>query len=376
MIAKPIWIYLENGIFLEAKSFGFDGTKTGEMVFNTSMSGYQEIMSDPSYAGQFVVFTMPEIGIVGTNDDDMESKAIHASGMLVRSLNITPSNFRSTSDLPTLLKQHESIGIYDIDTRYLTKMIRDSGPKMMIASTTISNKEELKALLAKSPRIEEVNYIQKVGTTTSYKHQNGVWDGDEQSYKKATNALGKKIVAIDFGIKRNILNELCETGLEVEVIPHDFSGDTLVERYKKGEINGVFLSNGPGDPLILKKEADEIKKLIAAKVPMFGICLGHQLLSIAHNHPTYKLKFGQHGGNHPVKNMNNHVVEITAQNHNYNVPESICSIAKVTHMNLFDHTIEGLEYNDAPIFSVQHHPEASPGPHESKYIFKEFANRL
>ncbi len=376
MIAKPIWIYLENGIFLEAKSFGFDGTKTGEIVFNTSMSGYQEIMSDPSYAGQFVVFTMPEIGIVGTNDDDMESKAIHASGMLVRSLNITPSNFRSTSDLPTLLKQHESIGIYDIDTRYLTKMIRDSGPKMMIASTTISNKEELKALLAKSPRIEEVNYIQKVGTTTSYKHQNGVWDGDEQSYKKATNALGKKVVAIDFGIKRNILNELCETGLEVEVIPHDFSGDTLVERYKKGEINGVFLSNGPGDPLILKKEADEIKKLIAAKVPMFGICLGHQLLSIAHNHPTYKLKFGQHGGNHPVKNMNNHVVEITAQNHNYNVPESICSIAKVTHMNLFDHTIEGLEYNDAPIFSVQHHPEASPGPHESKYIFKEFANRL
>ncbi len=376
MIAKPIWIYLENGIFLEAKSFGFDGTKTGEIVFNTSMSGYQEIMSDPSYAGQFVVFTMPEIGIVGTNDDDMESKAIHASGMLVRSLNITPSNFRSTSDLPTLLKQHESIGIYDIDTRYLTKMIRDSGPKMMIASTTISNKEELKALLAKSPRIEEVNYIQKVGTTTSYKHQNGVWDGDEQSYKKATNALGKKIVAIDFGIKRNILNELCETGLEVEVIPHDFSGNTLVERYKKGEINGVFLSNGPGDPLILKKEADEIKKLIAAKVPMFGICLGHQLLSIAHNHPTYKLKFGQHGGNHPVKNMNNHVVEITAQNHNYNVPESICSIAKVTHMNLFDHTIEGLEYNDAPIFSVQHHPEASPGPHESKYIFKEFANRL
>lgn len=376
MIAKPIWIYLENGIFLEAKSFGFDGTKTGEIVFNTSMSGYQEIMSDPSYAGQFVVFTMPEIGIVGTNDDDMESKAIHASGMLVRSLNITPSNFRSTSDLPTLLKQHESIGIYDIDTRYLTKMIRDSGPKMMIASTTISNKEELKALLAKSPRIEEVNYIQKVGTTTSYKHQNGVWDGDEQSYKKATNALGKKIVAIDFGIKRNILNELCETGLEVEVIPHDFSGNTLVERYKKGEINGVFLSNGPGDPLILKKEADEIKKLIAAKVPMFGICLGHQLLSIAHNHPTYKLKFGQHGGNHPVKNMNNNVVEITAQNHNYNVPESICSIAKVTHMNLFDHTIEGLEYNDAPIFSVQHHPEASPGPHESKYIFKEFANRL
>ncbi len=376
MSAKPIWIYLENGIFLEAKSFGFEGTKTGEIVFNTSMSGYQEIMSDPSYAGQFIVFTMPEIGIVGTNENDMESKAIHASGMLVRNLNTTPSNFRSTNDLPTLLKQHQSLGIYDIDTRYLTKMIRDSGPKMMIASTCISDKEELKALLAKSPRIEEVNYIQKVGTKTAYKHESGVWDADKQEYKKATNALGKKIVAIDFGIKRNILNELCETGLEVEVISHDFSADTLIERYKKVDIQGVFLSNGPGDPLILKQEASEIKKLIAAKVPMFGICLGHQLLSIAHDHPTYKLKFGQHGGNHPVKNMRNHIVEITAQNHNYNVPESVCSIAKVTHMNLFDNTIEGLEYNDAPIFSVQHHPEASPGPHESKYIFKEFANRL
>ena len=376
MMLKPVWIYLENGVFLEAKSFGFEGTKTGEIVFNTSMSGYQEIMSDPSYAGQFVVFTMPEIGIVGTNDDDMESKTLHASGMFVRSLNSTPSNFRSTEDLPALLKKHESMGICDIDTRYLTKMIRDTGPKMMIASTEYSTKEELKTMLAKSPRIEEVNYIEKVGTKTSYLHVNGVWDAEKQSYKPALNALGKKIVAVDFGIKRNILNELCEAGLEVEVIPHDFSADSIIERYKRGEIHGLFLSNGPGDPLILKKEAAEITKLITAKVPMFGICLGHQLLSIAHGHPTYKLKFGQHGGNHPVKNMMTSIVEITAQNHNYNVPESVCSIAKVTHMNLFDNTIEGLEYNDAPIFSVQHHPEASPGPHESKYIFQEFAKRL
>ena len=162
MMLKSVWIYLENGIFLEAKSFGFEGTKTGEIVFNTSMSGYQEIMSDPSYAGQFVVFTMPEIGIVGTNDEDMESKTVHASGMFVRSLNVTPSNFRSTEDLPSLLKKHESMGICDIDTRYLTKMIRDTGPKMMIASTSVSNKDELKALLEASPRIEEVNYIEKV----------------------------------------------------------------------------------------------------------------------------------------------------------------------------------------------------------------------
>ncbi len=376
MMLKPVWIYLENGVFLEAKSFGFEGTKTGEIVFNTSMSGYQEIMSDPSYAGQFVVFTMPEIGIVGTNDNDMESATVHASGMLVRSLNVTPSNFRSTQDLPSLLVAHESMGICDIDTRFLTKMIRDSGPKMMIASTKLSSKEELKAMLEKSPRIEDVNYIEKVGTRKSFLHVDGVWDAEAGVYKPANHRLGKKIVAVDFGIKRNILNELCETGLEVEVIPHDFSADEIIERYKKGEIQGLFLSNGPGDPLILKKEAAQIAKLIEAKMPMFGICLGHQLLSIAHGHPTYKLKFGQHGGNHPVKNMRTNTVEITAQNHNYNVPESVCAIATITHMNLFDQTIEGLEYNDAPIFSVQHHPEASPGPHESKYIFQEFANKI
>jgi carbamoyl-phosphate synthase small subunit len=376
MMLKPVWIYLENGVFLEAKSFGFEGTKTGEIVFNTSMSGYQEIMSDPSYAGQFVVFTMPEIGIVGTNDNDMESATVHARGMFVRSLSITPSNFRSTADLPTLLKKHESMGICDIDTRYLTKMIRDGGPKMMVASTQVSDKEALKALLEKSPRIEEVNYIEQVGTQQSFLHASGVWDAEAQAYKPANHRLGKKIVAVDFGIKRNILNELCEAGLEVEVIPHNFSADEIIARYKRNEIQGVFLSNGPGDPLILKKEAAQITKLIEAKVPMFGICLGHQLLSIAHGHKTYKLKFGQHGGNHPVKNMDTNCVEITAQNHNYNVPESVCAIAKITHMNLFDNTIEGLDYNDSPIFSVQHHPEASPGPHESKYIFQEFADRL
>lgn len=376
MMLKPVWIYLENGVFLEAKSFGFEGSKTGEIVFNTSMSGYQEIMSDPSYAGQFIVFTMPEIGIVGTNDDDMESKTVHAGGMFVRSLNNIPSNFRSTECLSSFLKKHESMGICEIDTRYLTKMIRDSGPKMMIASTEVSDAKKLKAMLEASPRIEEVNYIEKVGTTKSYVHQSSVWNADTQMYEKATNSLGKKILAVDFGIKRNILNELCATGLEVEVIPHDFSADDVLRRYNSGEIKGLFLSNGPGDPLILKKEAAQITKLIEAKVPMFAICLGHQLLSIAHGHPTYKLKFGQHGGNHPVKNTKTNVVEITAQNHNYNVPESVCSIAKVTHINLFDNTIEGLEYNDSPIFSVQHHPEASPGPHESKYIFQEFANRL
>jgi len=376
MNLKPIWIYLENEIYLEAKSFGYEGTKVGEIVFNTSMSGYQEIMSDPSYAGQFVVFTMPEIGIVGTNDDDMESKTVHASGMLVRNFNEEPSNFRSTSTLSSFLDKHEGLGICDIDTRYLTKMIRDGGPKMMIASTEVSKKSELKKILENTPRIEEINYIEKVSTKEGYTHRIAAWDDTKLEYKTAQANLGKKIVAIDFGVKKNILNELSEVGLEVEVAPYSFDAGELIKRYESKDIHGVFLSNGPGDPLILKDEAKKVKKLIEARVPMFAICLGHQLLSIAHDHPTYKLKFGQHGGNHPVKNQDSNVVEITAQNHNYNVPDSVCSIAKVTHINLFDNTIEGLDYINEPIFSVQHHPEASPGPHDSKYIFKEFAERL
>jgi len=372
---SDIWIYIENGTFLRAKSFGVSGTKVGEIVFNTSMTGYQEIMSDPSYAGQFVVFTMPEIGNVGCNEDDMESKAVYSSGMLVRSYQDRYSNFRSEESLSDFLDRSDALGICDIDTRFLTKMIRDEGPQMMIASTEISDKEELKKLLEQSPRIEEVNYIEQVSTKEVYEHTSGSWDNENQKYSE-TISLGKKIVVLDFGVKRNILNELRQTGLTVEVAPNNTPASELIQRYENREIQGVFLSNGPGDPLVLKDEAKEIKKLIEAKVPMFAICLGHQLLSIAHGHDTYKLKFGQHGGNHPVQNQNSKVVEITAQNHNYNVPDTICDIAKVTHINLFDNTIEGVSYNDAPIFSVQHHPEASPGPHDSKYIFQEFAQKL
>ncbi len=375
MSLKPVWIYIEGGLFLEAKSFGSEGTRVGEIVFNTSMSGYQEIMSDPSYAGQFVVFTMPEIGIVGVNDDDMESSAVHASGMIVRSFNKNFSNFRAQGALDSFIQKHEAIGICDIDTRYLTKKIRDNGAKMMIASTEISDKNELKKILESFPRIEEVDFIQEVSTKESYVHKNGSWDSSALSYKKAGKG-SKKVIVIDFGVKRNILNELCEVGFEVEVIPSDFDAQKLIEQYKKGEMDALFLSNGPGDPMFYDKEVQKIKKLIDAKIPMFAICLGHQLLSIAHGYPTYKLAFGQHGGNHPVRNEDSKVVEITAQNHNYNVPDSICSIAKVTHINLFDNTIEGVDYNDEPIFSVQHHPEASPGPHDSKYIFREFAKRL
>ena len=370
-VLKKVYVYLENGTFLEANSFGADDTVVGEIVFNTSMSGYQEIMSDPSYAGQFVTFTMPEIGNVGVNEQDMESSKAHAKGMIVRKYQSRYSNFRAEESLDAFLVKHNIMGICDIDTRFLTKMIRSEGAMMMVASTTISDKNELKKILEDSPRIEDVNYIEQVSTKEAYIHENSTYSDTLFEYEIAPK-VEANIAVIDFGVKRNILNEIVSAGIGVEVIPNDFSADDLIAKYNTKSIDGVFLSNGPGDPLVLKKEQEQIKKLIDAQVPMFGICLGHQLLSISHGYDTFKLKFGHHGGNHPVKNLKTGLVEITAQNHNYNVPDNIVEIASVTHTNLFDNTIEGLRYNDSPIFSVQHHPEASPGPKESRYIFSEF----
>ncbi len=372
---KTVWIYLENGTLLEAKSFGADSTTVGEIVFNTSLSGYQEIMSDPSYAGQFVTFTMPEIGNIGVNEQDMESSSAHAKGMLVRKYQDRYSNFRAEESLAQFLIKHNVMGICDIDTRFLTKMIRSEGAMMMVASTKISDKDELKKILENSPRIEDVNYIEEVSTKESYLHTSGTYSEIEFKYEDAPTPEAK-IAVIDFGVKRNILNEIVQSKIGVEVIPNDFKAEDLIEKFNAKDIDGVFLSNGPGDPLVLKKEQEQIKKLITAKIPMFGICLGHQLLSISHGYDTFKLKFGHHGGNHPVKNEKTGLVEITAQNHNYNVPDNITEIAKVTHTNLFDNTIEGLKYNDSPIFSVQHHPESSPGPKESRYIFNEFLSLI
>ena len=372
---KPVWIYLELGLFLEAKSFGSDGTKTGEIVFNTSMSGYQEIVTDPSYAGQFVTFTMPEIGNVGVNEEDFESKRAWAKGIIVRNYQKRYSNFRAQKSLDALLKEFDVMGICDIDTRFLTKLIRQKGACMMIASTEISDKEELKELLAAAPRIEEIDYIKAVSTKTSYKHTHATYDAKAFCYQPAP-APKAKIYVLDFGVKRNILNHLVEAGLEVEVLPHTFDVEKIVQDYNEKRVDGVFLSNGPGDPLILKDIHAKIQKLLEAKIPMFGICLGHQLLSIAHGYPTFKLKFGHHGGNHPVRNEESKRVEITAQNHNYNVPEAIEEVAFVTHKNLFDGTIEGIAYKDEPVFSVQHHPEASPGPHDSAYIFDAFTKLI
>jgi len=373
---KKVYIYLENGTYLEANSFGADDTSVGEIVFNTSLSGYQEIMSDPSYAGQFVTFTMPEIGNVGVNAQDMESKSAHAKGMFVRKYQSRYSNFRAEQSLEDFLKSYNVMGICDIDTRFLTKMIRAEGAMMMVASTKVSDKEELKNILENSPRIEDVNYIEQVSTKEAYTHTSSTFNQKAGFEYEAAPTAEAKIAVVDFGVKRNILNEIVSAGIGVEVIPNDFKATDLIKKYNSEAIDGVFLSNGPGDPLVLKKEQEQIKELIAAKVPMFGICLGHQLLSISHGYDTFKLKFGHHGGNHPVKNIKTGLVEITAQNHNYNVPDNITEIAEVTHTNLFDDTIEGLKYNDSPIFSVQHHPEASPGPKESRYIFGEFLSLI
>jgi carbamoyl-phosphate synthase small subunit len=371
---EKISIYLENGTLLEAKSFGAEGTSVGEVVFNTSLTGYQEIVTDPSYAGQFVTFTTPEIGNVGCNAQDMESTGAYCKGIIVRSYQARPSNFRCEETLAELLKKHGVLGITQIDTRYLTKMLRAEGSMMMVASTEIHDADELKRVLESSPRIEEVNYIEQVSTKESYVHNEARYSTDTFEYEKPNTS--KKIIALDFGIKRNILNELTHAGMEVTVVPNSMEASVIIEKFTSKEIDGVFLSNGPGDPLILKEEQEKIKELISAKIPLFGICLGHQLLSIAHGYDTFKLKFGHHGGNHPVMNESNKTVEITAQNHNYNVPNNIVEVATVTHTNLFDNTIEGLKYNDSPSMSVQHHPEASPGPHESAYIFAEFRGML
>lgn len=367
---EKAYLYFENDLFIEANSFGGEGSECGEIVFNTSMTGYQEILSDPSYAGQFIAFTMPEIGIVGTNNHDIESNLPYAKGIIVRKYNDFYSNFRANKSLSEYLKEHNILGITNIDTRYITEMIRDNGAMMLAVSTSINSKDGLKELLEFSIKTSEARYTNIVSTKEVFKHKTSTYDFNLQTYPKTK--FTKKIVVIDFGIKKNILNELSKTGLECEVINSKFDATCLIDRFNNKEIGGVFLSNGPGNPEVLNHEIEEIKKLIKANIPMFGICLGHQLLSIAHGYPTYKLHFGHHGANHPVKNTLTNKIEITAQNHIYSIPESIREIADVTHINLFDNTIEGLKYKNSPIISIQHHPEASPGPKEANAIFKDF----
>ncbi|MDR2034426.1 MAG: glutamine-hydrolyzing carbamoyl-phosphate synthase small subunit [Helicobacteraceae bacterium] len=370
------YLYLENGVLLEGESFGAKGTASGEIVFNTSISGYQEIVTDPSYAGQFIAFTMPEIGNVGVNKNDSESEGVFARAIIVRNYQKTPSNFRSQEPLGEFLKRKNIVGVCNVDTRVLTKLIRKEGAMMAVVSTEFGSYANLRAVLDKAPRMSDVNFLNEVGTKKPYIHRFGAWNTNAQAYDPPSGAEVKKIVAFDFGAKLNIFNELTVVGLQTEVVPPDTKADDIMARFDNQEIGGVFLSNGPGDPLALKDQIREIKRLINRKIPIFGICLGHQLLSIAHGYETYKLKFGHHGANQPVKNTQSGAIEITSQNHNYSAPDSIVEIAQITHINLFDDTIEGVKYKESPIFSVQYHPEASPGPRESRYLFKQFADAV
>ncbi|MBC7334191.1 MAG: glutamine-hydrolyzing carbamoyl-phosphate synthase small subunit [Actinobacteria bacterium] len=352
-------LILENGEVFEGKALGCIGEAAGEVVFNTSMTGYQEILTDPSYYEQIVTMTYPQIGNYGINSEDVESGRVQVKGFVVREYFDYYSNWRANGSLEDYLKRHNVVGISEVDTRKLTKHIREKGAMKGIISSNNYNIEELKRKLDNYPSIIGRDLVKYVTCKKPYIYN------PRRKYKYL-------IVAIDYGIKLNILRCLSAEGFRIIVVP----AFTKAEEILGYDPDGIFLSNGPGDPAAVSYAIENISKLIGKK-PLFGICLGHQLLSLALGARTYKLKFGHHGGNHPVKNLGNNEVEITTQNHGFAVDmDSLKSIkgtaVDITHMNLNDNTIEGLEYRDIFAFSVQYHPEAGPGPHDSRYIFGKF----
>lgn len=365
-------LVLENGTIFTGESFGANNEITGEVVFNTSLTGYQEILTDPSYSGQIVTMTYPLIGNYGVNSDDLESVKPQVAGFIVKEYSAFPSNFRSTESLGTWLGKNNITGIEGIDTRMLTKMIRSVGAMRGIISTEDLDEHRLLEKVKRSPQMNGLDLASHVTTRKSY-----AWDTiDTTPFALPSTNNGTKtwnVVVYDYGVKQNILRRLTSYGCKLTVVPAQIPADDVL----KMNPDGIFLSNGPGDPAAVTYAIENIKKLIGKK-PIFGICLGHQLLALALGGKTYKLKFGHRGGNHPVKNLRTSAIEITSQNHGFAVdPDSLDPKAiEITHTNLNDNTNEGFSHRTLPLFSVQYHPEASPGPHDSDYLFKQFVAML
>ena len=369
-------LVLENGNFFEGLGFGFEGTATGEVCFNTSITGYQEIISDPSYAEQIINFTFPHIGNVGANNDDHESDKIWTRGVIFNSEISNPSNYRALEHFDNWLKKNKIVGITGFDTRSLTNVIRDKGAPKGTISFSKNGKFNIKKLKKLSNRwsgLKNLDLAEKVTTKKNYKWSGlKTWTKENRFLKNKIKLF--KIVAIDYGIKKNILRYFSNFNCEVNIVSCKTSAVKILEM----EPDGIFLSNGPGDPAATGKYAIKIiKTLIEEEIPIFGICLGHQILALALGAKTKKMKLGHRGANHPVKNLIKSNVEITSQNHGFEiVKESLPKDIEITHKSLFDNCIEGIRLKNKPIFSVQYHPESNPGPQDSVYLFQEFINNM
>jgi len=364
-------LLLEDGTVFEGKSFGAKGTKCGEVVFNTAMTGYQEILTDPSYHEQIITMTYPLIGNYGTNKVDTESKNVLASGLIVKENCNYPSNWRNKNSLSDYLKANNVVGLEGIDTRALVKHIRTEGAMRGIVSSDGLSISELKEKLDKYPGLIDRDIVKDVTVKKPYR-----WDRaivDVLTGQGRNPPVKYKVVAFDFGIKLNILRLLRSHGCDVWAVPAKTSAKEVLSRKPEG----VFLSNGPGDPSSVDYAKNEIRKMLG-RVPIFGICLGHQLLALALGGKRYKLKFGHHGANHPVKNLQTGKIEITSQNHGFCIDIDSLKDKQVqlTHINLNDQTLEGFRCKSIPAFCVQYHPEASPGPHDSNYLFERFTKLM